>query len=92
MVYCWRWIDARYLLCGRTNCIESSKNPEIVLLGTNNGLYRTTNAGSYWDTTSIKGTIPGFNFIDGYPISHLLVQIIIGQHINLQILENLGLQ
>jgi len=38
------------------------ENPEIVLLGTNNGLYRTTNAGSYWDTTSIKGTIPGINF------------------------------
>ena len=35
----------------------NSENPEIVLLGTNNGLYRTTNAGGFWDTTAVKGII-----------------------------------
>lgn len=37
------------------------ENPNIILLGTNAGLYRSTNSGESWDTTAIKGFIPGVN-------------------------------
>ena len=33
------------------------ENPEILLLGTNAGLYRSTDSGVSWDTTNIKGYI-----------------------------------
>lgn len=36
-------------------------NPEIVLLGTNAGLYRSANGGLNWDTTIVRGFIPGVN-------------------------------
>jgi len=36
--------------------------PDTILLGTNAGLYRSTNGGLNWDTTEIKGFIPGVNF------------------------------
>lgn len=36
--------------------------PDTVLLGTNTGLYCTTNGGNSWDSTSVKGFIPGINF------------------------------
>lgn len=35
--------------------------PDTLLLGTNTGLYRSTNAGINWDTTVVKGFIPGLN-------------------------------
>lgn len=35
--------------------------PDTILLGTNAGLYRSTNGGMNWDTTKVKGFIPGLN-------------------------------
>lgn len=36
--------------------------PDTILLGSNTGLYRSTNGGMSWDTTQVKGFIPGLNF------------------------------
>lgn len=35
--------------------------PDTILLGTNMGLYRSTNAGLNWDSTIVKGFITGIN-------------------------------
>ncbi len=36
--------------------------PDTLLLGTNTGLYRSTNGGVNWDSTTVEGFIPGLNF------------------------------
>lgn len=41
--------------------------PDTILLGTNSGLYRSTNGGMYWDTTIVNGLIAGLNIHPNLP-------------------------
>lgn len=41
--------------------------PDTILVGTNTGVYRSTNGGDNWDTTIVKGFIPGINIHPSQP-------------------------
>lgn len=41
--------------------------PDTILVGTNTGVYRSTNGGTNWDTTIVKGFIPGINIHPSRP-------------------------